>query len=223
MLMLSDTLPGQQFTSELIGNESLPGRPMAQTMTPLAAMGAKITAADGGYPPLRITGGHLKGIDYKMPIASAQVKSALLFAGLFSEGETRVLEPVRTRDHGELALRAFGAQLKHRANEARIAGGQQLQAIEANIPGDLSSAAFFLCAAGLFRGSQLTITALLLNPTQAPLLDILISLGARISVTQLEEQHGELRGTVRLEGGTLPRAIIAGGHTPGRVYENPIL
>src|SRR5713226_1153069 len=163
MRMLSGILAGQEFTSELIGDESLSRRPMARIMTPLAAMGAKITAADGGYPPLRITGGHLKGIDYKMPIASAQVKSALLFAGLFADGETRVLEPVRTRDHGELALRAFGAQLKHRGNEARIAGGQKLNPIETTIPGDLSSAAFFLCAAALFRDSQLVIDGLLLN------------------------------------------------------------
>ena len=223
MRMLSGILAGQEFTSELIGDESLSRRPMARIMTPLAAMGAKITAADGGRPPLRITGGRLKGIDYKIPVASAQVKSALLFAGLFSEGETRVVEPVRTRDHGELALRAFGAQLKHRGNEARITGGQKLHAIEAQIPGDLSSAAFFLCAAALFPGSQLTITALLMNPTRARLLDILISMGARISVTQLEEQHGELRGTVRVEGGTLAGAIIAGADTAALIDEIPVL
>ena len=223
MRMLSGILAGQQFTSELIGDESLSRRPMARIIIPLQTMGAKIVANDGGRPPLRITGGRLKGIDYKMPVASAQVKSALLFAGLFADGETCVLEPVRTRDHGELALRAFGAQLKHRGNEARITGGQKLHAIEAQIPGDLSSAAFFLCAAALFRGSQLTITALLMNPTRARLLDVLISMGARISVTQLEEQHGELRGTVRVEGGTLKGAIIAAADTAALIDEIPVL
>src|SRR5579864_4540790 len=142
MRMLSGILAGQGFASELGGDESLSRRPMARIIAPLEQMGAKISAADEGRPPLRITGTHLNGIDYKMPVASAQVKSALLFAGLFAAGETRVEEPVRTRDHGELALRAFGAELNQEGNQARIAGGQTLHAIEAEIPGDLSSAAF---------------------------------------------------------------------------------
>src|SRR5436853_875844 len=111
MRMLSGVLAGQEFTSELVGDESLSRRPMARIISPLEAMGAKITADNGGRPPLRVAGSHLKAIDYKIPVASAQVKSALLFAGLFAEGETRVEEPVRTRDHGELALRAFGAEV----------------------------------------------------------------------------------------------------------------
>jgi len=158
MRMLSGILAGQDFTSELVGDVSLSRRPMTRIMTPLQAMGAKISAADGGRPPIRITGGHLRGIDYEMPVASAQVKSALLFAGLFAAGETRVREPVRTRDHGELALRAFGAEVSSQKNEARITGGQRLHAIEATIPGDISSAAFFLGAAALFPGSRLTIS-----------------------------------------------------------------
>src|SRR3989449_4004466 len=223
MRMLSGILAGQEFTSELIGDESLSRRPMARIMTPLAAMGAKITAADGGRPPLRITGGRLKGIDYKIPVASAQVKSALLFAGLFSEGETRVVEPVRTRDHGELALRAFGAQLKHRGNEARITGGQKLHAIEANIPGDLSSAAFFLCAAALFPGSRLVVDSLLMNATRARLLELLVHIGVRITVTQLEEHHGELVGTALVEGGRLQGATIGGADTAALIDELPVL
>src|SRR5436309_14536118 len=120
MRMLSGILAGQEFTSELIGDESLSRRPMARVMTPLTAMGARLEAREGGQPPLRITGGRLKAIDYKMPVASAQVKSAVLFAGLFAEGVTIVSEPVRTRDHGEQALAAFGAEVKHRGNEVRI-------------------------------------------------------------------------------------------------------
>jgi len=146
-----------------------------------------------------------------------------LFAGLFADGETGVVEPVRTRDHGELALRAFGAQLEHRGNEARIAGGQKLNPIETTVPGDLSSAAFFLCAAALFRDSQLVIDGLLLNPTRARLLDVLISMGARISITQLEEQHGELRGTVQVKGNTLNGATIAGTDTAALIDEIPVL
>ena len=222
MRMLSGILAGQELTSELVGDESLSRRPMARIITPLETMGAKISA-NNARPPLRISGGHLRAIDYKMPVASAQVKSALLFAGLFAAGETHVEEPVRTRDHGELALRAFGAELKHSGNRASISGGQRLRAIEARIPGDLSSAAFFLCAAALFPGSKLTITALLMNPTRARLLDILTAMGLRISITQLEELHGELQGTVQVEGGTLKGATIAGADTPALIDEIPVL
>ena len=115
MRMLSGILAGQEFDSELFGDESLSRRPMARIITPLQAMGAKILAQEGDRPPLRITGGHLKAIDYKMPVASAQVKTSLLLAGLFADGETRVEEPLRTRDHGELALRAFGARFSKAA------------------------------------------------------------------------------------------------------------
>src|SRR5213593_464200 len=222
MRMLSGILAGQEFTSELIGDESLSRRPMARVMTPLTAMGARLEARDGGRPPLRITGGRLKAIDYKMPVASAQVKSAILFAGLFANGETIVSEPVRTRDHGEQALAAFGAEMKHRGNEVRIEGGK-LRAIEADIPSDISSAAFFLCAAALFPGSQVVIGSLLLNPTRARLLDILISMGVGISVTQLEEQYGELRGTVQIQGGALNGATIAGADTAALIDEIPVL
>jgi 3-phosphoshikimate 1-carboxyvinyltransferase len=186
-------------------------------------MGAKITSADGSRPPLQITGGRLKAIDYQMPVASAQVKSALLFAGLFADGETRVEEPVTTRDHGELALRAFGATVKQRGKEARIQGGQKLRGIEAQIPGDLSSASFFLCAAALFPGSQLAMNDLLMNPTRTRLLDLLISMGAGITVTQLEELHGELRGTLQIEGRSLSGAVVSGPDTAALIDEIPVL
>ena len=223
MRMLSGILAGQDFTSEVFGDESLSRRPMARIMRPLSEMGARITSAEGERPPLRITGGHLKPIHYKMPVASAQVKSCLLFAGLFAEGETVVEEPLRTRDHGEVALRAFGAELKRNGNSTRIAGGQKLHAIEARVPGDLSSAAFFFCAAALFPGSELIVDSLLMNPTRARLLDILIGLGVRISITQLEEQHGELVGTVRAEGQPLKSAEIAGADSAALIDEIPVL
>jgi 3-phosphoshikimate 1-carboxyvinyltransferase len=220
--MLSGIVAGQTFTAEMSGDESLSRRPMERVITPLKAMGAEITSQNG-RPPLRITGCSLKGIDYRMPVASGQVKTCLLFAGLFAEGETRIEEPLRTRDHGEVALRAFGAQLERKGNEVRIHGGQRLHGIEALVPGDLSSAAFFLCAAALFPDSQLTITDLLMNPTRARLLDILMQMGLRISVTQIEEVHGELIGTLQVEGGKLKGATIAGPDTAALIDEIPVL
>jgi len=227
MRMLSGIVAGQRFTREMIGDESLSRRPMERVIKPLSAMGAQITS-QAGKPPLRITGADLKSIDYKMPVASAQVKSCLLFAGLFADGETRIEESLRTRDHGEVALRAFGAQLQRKTipgggNEVRIRGGQRLRGIDARIPGDLSSAAFFLCAAALFPGSQLTISHLLMNPTRARLLDILMQMGLRISVTQLEEIHGELAGSLQVEGVALKGATIAGADSAALIDEIPVL
>jgi len=199
---------------------------MERIITPLTAMGAEI-ASQAGKPPLRITGAALKSIDYAMPVASAQVKSCLLFAGLFADGETRIEEPLRTRDHGEVALRAFGAKLDRKSigagNEVRIRGGQRLRGIEARIPGDLSSAAFFLCAAALFPGSQLAVPGLLMNPTRARLLDILMQIGLRISVTQLDEIHGELVGSLQVEGAALKGATIAGADSAALIDEIPVL
>ncbi|MGB8752185.1 MAG: 3-phosphoshikimate 1-carboxyvinyltransferase [Candidatus Sulfotelmatobacter sp.] len=220
--MLSGIIAAQKFSSEMEGDESLSRRPMERVITPLTAMGAQIISQNG-RPPLRITGAKLKGIDYKMPVASAQVKTCLLFAGLLADGETRIEEPLRTRDHGEVALRAFGAQVESKGNEVRIRGGQRLRGIETRVPGDLSSAAFFLCAAALFPGSQLTITSLLMNPTRALLLDILMQMGLRISVTQLEEVHGELVGTLQVEGARLKGTTVAGAATAALIDEIPVL
>jgi 3-phosphoshikimate 1-carboxyvinyltransferase len=226
MRMLSGIVAGQKFASEMVGDESLSRRPMARVITPLSDMGAQIASQDG-KPPLRITGAALKAIDYTMPVASAQVKSCLLFAGLLADGETRIEESMRTRDHGEVALRAFGAKVDRKSNgtgnEVRIRGGQRLRGIEASIPGDLSSAAFFLCAAALFPESQLTIPGLLMNPTRARLLDILMQLGLRISVTQLDEIHGELVGSLQIEGGKLTQATIAGADSAALIDEIPVL
>ena len=223
MRMLSGILAGQEFTSEVIGDESLSRRPMARIIEPLEMMGVKIAAHKGGRPPLRVSGGHLRAMSYNVPVASAQVKSCLLFAGLFVEGETSVTEPIRTRDHGELGLRAFGAELTQAGNGARIKGKQKLHAIEAQIPGDISSAAFFLCAAALFPGAQLVIEGLLMNPTRTRLLDILIAMGVGISISQLEVLHGELRGTVTVEGRALGGTTLAGADTAALIDEIPVL
>ena len=223
MRMLSGILAGQPFTSELRGDESLSRRPMARIMTPLTQMGARIEAAERGRPPLKIHGGPLKAIHYRPEVASAQVKSCVLFAALFAEGETVVEEPIRTRDHGEIALRAFGAEVERTGNASRIAGGQRLLAIEGHVPGDLSSAAFFLCAAAIFPGSQITLPGILMNPTRARLLDILIQMGLKISVGHLEEHHGELIGTIEARGAAWKGAVIAGADTAALIDEIPVL
>jgi 3-phosphoshikimate 1-carboxyvinyltransferase len=222
MRMLSGILAGQPFTTELIGDESLSRRPMKRVIEPLERMGARVTSHEG-HAPLRIQGGPLRAIDYKLPVASAQVKSAVLLAGLFAAGETWVEEPVRTRDHTEIALAAFGAQIKRERLRAGIAGGQKLHAIDAVVPGDLSSAAFFLCAATLFPDSQLIVENVLLNPRRAVLLDVLTAMGAKVSVLHVEERLGELVGAVRLTGGALRGGTIEGAHTAALIDELPVL
>lgn len=221
--MLSGILAGQDFTSELIGDESLSRRPMARIIKPLEQMGAIFESVEGGRPPLRLTGTRLRAINYKLPVASAQVKTSLLFAGLFADGTTRLEEPIQTRDHGELALQAFGATIDKRMREVSIHGGQTLRAIEATVPGDISSAAFFLCAAGLFPDSELTVPGLLLNPTRARLLDVLIGLGVRITMADLQEQHGELVGMLQVRGGALKGSRINNGDTAALIDEIPVL
>ncbi len=223
MRMLSGILAGQNFSCDLHGDESLSRRPMARIITPLRLMGARISAAAGDRPPLHIHGGKLRAIEYKTPVSSAQVKSAVLFAGLLAEGETTLEEPHRTRDHTEQALRAFGVELSRSRNRVTVRGGQKLTAIDAAVPGDISSAAFFLCAAALFPDSNLVIENLLLNPTRASLLDVLKILGARISVINLEEHHGELVGTVKVEHGKLTGMTIEGAQSVALIDELPVL
>jgi 3-phosphoshikimate 1-carboxyvinyltransferase len=223
MRMLSGILAAHDFECCLHGDESLSRRPMRRIMTPLRQMGAEISGTANDSPPLRIRGGRLRGIEYKTPTASAQVKSAVLFAGLLADGITTVEEPFRTRDHSEQALRAFGAELSRSRNRITIAGGQKLRAIEGAVPGDVSSAAFFLCAAALFPDSNLVIEDLLLNPTRASLLDVLRALGARIGIINLEEHNGELLGTVKLEYGPLKTVLISGGESVALIDELPVL
>jgi 3-phosphoshikimate 1-carboxyvinyltransferase len=224
MRMLSGLLAAQSDEFTLFGDASLNRRPMERVRKPLMRMGAEIVLTDG-HAPMTIRGRQLKGIEYETPVPSAQVKTALLFAGLQAEGSTTVREAVRTRDHGELALRAFGAEVHRTIDSVEISGGQNLHGIEATIPGDLSSAAFFLCAAALFPGSSLVLDQLGMNPTRAALLDVLTSLGAKISVLNLEEQNGELIGTLQLtapaEG--LGATEISGALSAQLIDELPVL
>jgi 3-phosphoshikimate 1-carboxyvinyltransferase len=186
-------------------------------------MGATVAGTADNKPPLHVSGGKLKAIDYKPKVASAQVKSCVLFAGLFADGKTTIEEPVRTRDHGELALRAFGAEVERTQTKVSIAGGQSLKAIEAYVPGDMSSAAFFLCAASLFPEANLVLDNVLLNPTRAGILDILTLMGGRVSFLQVEQQQFELIGTIRFQSGKLKGARISGAQIANLIDELPVL
>jgi 3-phosphoshikimate 1-carboxyvinyltransferase len=224
MRMISGLLAPQEGRFTLVGDESLSRRPMQRIREPLAAMGARLTLTEG-HAPLQIEGTQLKAIDYTTPVPSAQVKTCILLAGLQTAGTTTIREAVRTRDHSELALRAFGAKLTRTLDSVSIAGPQTLHSIEASVPGDISSAAFFLCAAALFPGSSLVLDALCLNPTRAALLDVLTALGARISVLNLEEQNSELVGTVQIsalaEG--LGTTEVSGALSAQLIDELPVL
>jgi len=224
MRMMSGLLAPQQGSFTLVGDASLSRRPMQRIQKPLNEMGARLTLTEG-HAPLTIEGGALNPIDYTTPVPSAQVKTCILLAGLQTAGVTTVREAVRTRDHSELALRAFGARLTRNLDSVSIAGPQTLHAIEAAVPGDLSSAAFFLCAATLFPGSSLVLDDLGLNPTRAALLDVLTLLGARISVLNLEEKHAELVGTVQVSAPPdgLRTAEIGGALAAQLIDELPVL
>jgi 3-phosphoshikimate 1-carboxyvinyltransferase len=222
--MLSGLLVAQSGSFTLVGDSSLSRRPMERIRKPLAQMGAHLSLTEG-HAPITIHGAPLTAIDYTTPIPSAQVKTALLFAGLQADGTTTVRESVRTRDHGELALRAFGASITRSLDSVSIAGRQQLHAIEAAVPGDMSSAAFFLCAAALFPGSNLIFDELGLNPTRATLLDVLTALGAHIGVLNLEDKCGELVGTVQVNAppAGLTGTTISGALSAQLIDELPVL
>lgn len=224
MRMLAGLLAAQPMTSTLTGDASLSRRPMERIRAPLAAMGARVELTDG-HAPVTIHGGPLQGLDYATPIASAQVKTCLLFAGLQAAGATHVQESVHTRDHGELALRAFGAKLTRERNRVGIEGGQRLHAIDAAVPGDMSSAAFFLCAAALFPEANLVLDGVGMNPTRASLLDVLRTLGVTLNVLELSEQHGELTGTLQVTGSRdgLLGAEISGALSAQLIDELPVL
>jgi 3-phosphoshikimate 1-carboxyvinyltransferase len=197
MRMLAGLIAPHPHTFTLIGDHSLTLRPMERIRKPLMQMGAKIDLVDG-HAPITIHGGPLQAIDFDTPIPSAQVKTAVLFAGLQANGTTSLTESIRTRDHSEHALRAFGATLKHQGEKLSILGGQRLKAIDATVPGDLSSAAFFLCAALLFPDSNLVLDGLGMNPTRASLLDVITALGGKIKVLNVEEHNGEVIGTIQV-------------------------
>jgi 3-phosphoshikimate 1-carboxyvinyltransferase len=214
--LLSGILAGQPFTTEITGDESIQRRPMKRIIEPLTRMGAQIEARDGSYAPLRIHGGNLKAIEYTPPVASAQVKSCTLLAGLFAEGITSVVETTPTRDHTEVMLRECGGVLQHETLAAgerlSLAGGQALKPLgEYTVAGDLSSAAFFLVAALIVPDAELRLRHIGINPSRTALIDVLRQLGGQIEITNQRRAHGEpvadlvarssnLRGDLELSG-----------------------
>ena len=221
--MLSGILAGQTFRSVLVGDDSLSRRPMKRVADPLTLMGAQIKTADKGCPPLEIEGARLSPIRYEMPVASAQVKSAILLAGLYAEGQTEVVEKLPTRDHTEIALEQMGADIGRHARTIAVRGRARLGGKKLYVPGDISSAAFFVVAALITPNSHLMLHNVGLNPTRTALLDVLAPMGGRVKVVNLEMLNGELLGDLsvdasELAGGEIPDALV-----PGLIDELPVL
>lgn len=224
MRLLAGLLAGQSFDSRLVGDESLSRRPMRRVIEPLGRMGARIDAEEGGLPPLRIHGGcRLRGIDYALPVASAQVKSALLLAGLYAEGETTVVEPHPTRDYTERMLAAFGWPIRFSEGRASLSGGHRLRATDVVVPADFSSAAFFLVAASLVPGSDLLLREVGINPRRTGLLEALRLMGADIAQENPRELGGEAVADLRVRHARLRGIVVPEALVPDMIDEFPAL
>ncbi len=223
MRLLAGVLAGQRFDSTLTGDASLRRRPMRRIMEPLARMGARIEARDGNFAPLEIHGSALRPTDYRLPVASAQVKSAMLLAGLFAGGETNIEEPVRTRDHSELALAEFGADIRRAGRVVRIVGRPRLEPRRLSVPGDLSSAVFFLAAALVLPDSVILAQNVGLNPTRAAVLYVLAGWGAPVNIVSVRSEAGELVGDVTVRHAQLSGGVIAGDIVAQVIDELPML
>jgi 3-phosphoshikimate 1-carboxyvinyltransferase len=227
--LLTGILAGQEFTTKISGDGSLQRRPMKRVVGPLREMGAEIRAKDDNFAPLEIKGAKLHAIDYAMPMASAQVKSAVLLAGLYAEGVTSVTEPARTRDHTELALEEFGASIERQGRTTRIhglfgnGGAGKLMAKSLDVPGDISSAVFFIAAVSLVGDSSVSIHNVGLNPTRTAILDVFAQMGASIQMLSLKGSHGEIIGDLAVKGATLKGGVIEGDVIPLVIDELPML
>ncbi len=223
MRLLMGLLAGQRFASTLTGDESLSRRPMRRVSEPLIAMGAKIETT-GGTPPVHIAAaGSLQGIDFTMPVASAQVKSAVLLAGLYAQGETSVTEPATTRDHTERMLGGFGVKLRREGARVTLRGGQRLRAARIDVPADISSAAFFLVAASIAAGSDLVLEHVGMNPTRTGVIDILRLMGADIEVLDPREVGGEPVADLRVRAAALRGIEVPVGLVALAIDEFPVL
>lgn len=224
MRLFAGLLAGQVFDTELTGDESLSKRPMERVAAPLRLMGAKIESAEGGRPPLKISGAQkLSGIRYDMPMASAQVKSCLLLAGLYADGETEVIEPAPTRDHTERMLNGFGYPVQKEGAVARLSGGGSLTASSIDVPADISSAAFFMVAASICPGADLTLKHVGLNPTRVGIINILRLMGASIEISNETVVGGEPVGDIRVKSAPLKGIHIPEDQVPLAIDEFPVL
>lgn len=221
--MLSGILAAQPFTTTISGDESLVKRPMRRIMTPLSEMGARVDAANGQFPPLTIHGSKLRPLAWESPVASAQVKSCVLLAGLYADGETSVREPATTRDHTEIALRELGADIAVNPRFVRVRGPATLSGKTLVVPGDISGAAFFIAAALLVPDSELIIAGVGLNPTRTKLLDVLTGMGASFKVLHYEERNGELIGNLQVRSAKMRGGVIEGADTAAVIDEIPVL
>lgn len=221
--LLSGILAGQKFSSTITGDETLRKRPMSRIIKPLRQMGAKIDAVNGNFAPLSITGQRLIPITYKLPVASAQVKSCLLFAGLYAEGTTEICEPCPTRDHTERMLQTFGAKIEQDELKVSIAGQANLQAQTIFVPGDLSLAAFFIAAAILIKDSELKIEQVGINPSRTAFLSILSDMGAEIDIVNTASINQELVADIFVRSSTLKGVKVRGAVIPQIIDEIPIL
>ena len=224
MRLFSGLLAGQKFDTELTGDESLSKRPMERVAAPLRLMGAVIDTADGGRPPMKIKGGQpLQGIHYDMPMASAQVKSCLLLAGMYANGETTVTEPAPTRDHTERMLNGFGYTVARDGATAKISGGGSMSAGKIDVPADISSAAFFMVAASIMPGSDLTLEHVGLNPTRIGVVNILREMGGNITISNEKTVGGEPVGDIRIKAAQLKGINIPEDQVPLAIDEFPVL
>jgi len=224
MRLLSGLLAGQGFDTTLTGDDSLSGRPMRRVTDPLAKMGAQIITTENGTAPLQIKGrANLKGIDYPMPMASAQVKSSLLLAGLYAEGTTTVTEPAPTRDHTERMLRGFGYEVKSNGNRISLDGGGKLSACDIDVPSDISSTAFFLVGASIASGSDLLLEHVGMNPTRDGVINILRLMGADIEVLNPREIGGEPVADLRVRSANLRGIKIPESQVPLAIDEFPAI
>lgn len=221
--LLSGILAGQPFRSTITGDRYLCRRPMGRIIEPLQQMGAKIFSADNGLPPLEIEGGTLQGITYHLPVASAQVKSCVLLAGLFARGKTTVVEKVPSRDHTERMLPVFGVEVAKEGLSASVEGGVRLSATDIDVPGDPSSAAFFAAAAAIVHGGRVRIDNLCLNPTRSAFFEILSGMGARIEKTNERTQAGEPVADLTVGQGELSGCTVDGSILPSLIDEVPVL
>lgn len=221
--LMSGILSGQEFATTVTGDESLRKRPMSRIIVPLRQMGAVIEGAgDGGYAPLSIRGGKLRGIEYELPIPSAQVKSAILLAGLYGSGVTRVIEPAASRNHTEIMLGYLGAEI-HKAGNSIEISKSELIGNEFAIPGDISSAAFFIGAAAAMPGSELIVKAVGINPTRTGIIDVLLEMGADIKFDNIRTMCGEAVADVIVHGRQLHGTRINGDIIPRMIDEVPVL
>jgi len=217
-------LSGSTVISTLTGDDSLSKRPMKRVTTPLQSMGASISGSEEGeFLPLTIAGSKLKAIDYNMPVASAQVKSAILFGGLRAEGETVVRETAISRDHTERMLKQFGALLVQDGNTVRIKGGQALTGTDVIVPGDISSAAFFMAAAAMIEGSEVEFLDVGLNPTRTGIIEVLRQMGAKVDILEQYGEKGEPYGVVKVAHDRLEGIEISGDIIPTLIDELPII